>query len=76
LGVLPGIIGLLQATETIKLLLGIGDPLVGRLMTYDGLAGEFSELHLFRDAECPACGEHAHPENLPTYAEFCAVPAR
>src|SRR5712691_10812924 len=76
LGVLPGIIGLLQATETIKLLLDIGDPLVGRLMTYDGLAGEFSELHLFRDPECPACGEHAHPENLPTYAEFCAVPAR
>src|SRR6266487_3528819 len=76
LGVLPGIIGLLQATETIKLLLDIGDPLVGRLMTYDGLAGEFSELHLFRDPECPACGENAHPENLPTYAEFCAVPAR
>jgi sulfur-carrier protein adenylyltransferase/sulfurtransferase len=76
LGVLPGIIGLLQATETIKLLLGIGDPLVGRLMTYDALAGEFSELRLFRDPDCPACGEHAHPENLPTYAEFCAVPAR
>src|SRR5437016_2964902 len=76
LGVLPGIIGLLQATETIKLLLGIGDPLVGRLMTYDGLAGEFNELRLFRDPECPACGENAHPENLPTYAEFCAVPAR
>jgi len=76
LGVLPGIIGLLQATETIKLLLGIGDPLVGRLMTFDGLAGEFNELRLFRDPECPACGENAHPENLPTYAEFCAVPAR
>jgi molybdopterin/thiamine biosynthesis adenylyltransferase/rhodanese-related sulfurtransferase len=76
LGVLPGIIGLLQATETIKLLLGIGDSLVGRLMTYDGLAGEFSELRLFRDPKCPACGENAHPENLPTYAEFCAVPAR
>jgi sulfur-carrier protein adenylyltransferase/sulfurtransferase len=76
LGVLPGIIGLLQATETIKLLLAIGDPLVGRLMTYDGLAGEFSELRLFRDPKCPACGENAHPENLPTYAEFCAVPAR
>src|SRR5256884_4867096 len=76
LGVLPGIIGLLQATETIKLLLGIGDPLVGRLMTYDGLAGEFNELRLFRDPDCPACGENAHPENLPTYAEFCAVPAR
>jgi molybdopterin/thiamine biosynthesis adenylyltransferase len=76
LGVLPGIIGLLQATETIKLLLGIGDPLVGRLMTYDALAGEFSELRLFRDPTCPACGEDAHPENLPTYAEVCAVPAR
>jgi len=76
LGVLPGIIGLLQAIETIKLLLDIGDPLVGRLLTYDGLAGEFNELRLFRDPECPACGENAHPENLPTYAEFCAMPAR
>jgi molybdopterin/thiamine biosynthesis adenylyltransferase/rhodanese-related sulfurtransferase len=76
LGVLPGIIGLLQATETIKLLLGIGDPLVGRLMTYDALAGEFSELRLYRDPACPACGENAYPENLPTYADVCAVPAR
>lgn len=75
LGVLPGIIGLLQATETIKLLLGIGDPLVGRLTTYDALAGEFSELHLYRDPECPACGEHGDPENLPTYADVCAIPA-
>src|SRR5712692_5260397 len=74
LGVLPGIIGLLQATETIKLLLGIGDPLVGRMMTYDALAGEFSELRLFRDPACPACGEHGHPENLPTYADVCALP--
>src|SRR5713226_426857 len=73
LGVLPVIIGLLQATETIKLLLGIGDPLVGRMMTYDALAGEFNELRLFRDPECPACGEHAHPENLPTYADVCAI---
>jgi len=75
LGVLPGVIGLLQATETIKLLLDIGEPLVGRLMMYDALAGEFSELHLFRDPQCPACGENAHPENLPTYADVCAVPA-
>ncbi len=75
LGVLPGVIGLLQATETIKLLLGIGEPLVGRMMTFDGLAGEFSELRLYRDPHCPACGENAHPENLPTYAEFCAMPA-
>lgn len=73
LGVLPGIIGLLQATETIKLLLGIGDPLVGRLMTYDALVGEFNELRLFRDPHCAACGENAHPENLPTYADVCAL---
>lgn len=76
LGVLPGIIGLLQATETIKLLLNLGDPLVGRLMTYDALAGEFNELRLYRDPNCPACGEHAHPEDLPTYEEVCAVPTR
>ncbi|HVB73923.1 MAG TPA: molybdopterin-synthase adenylyltransferase MoeB [Ktedonobacteraceae bacterium] len=76
LGVLPGIVGLLQATETIKLLLGIGDPLVSRLMTYDGLAGEFSELRLFRDPNCPACGEHAHLDGLPTYADVCAMPVR
>jgi sulfur-carrier protein adenylyltransferase/sulfurtransferase len=76
LGVLPGIIGLLQATETIKLLLNLGDPMVGRLLTYDALAGEFNELRLYRDPNCLACGEHAHPEDLPTYEEVCAVPAR
>jgi len=75
LGVLPGIIGILQATETIKLLLCIGDPLVGRMMTYDALAGEFNELRLFRDPKCAACGENGHPENLPTYADVCAIPA-
>jgi molybdopterin/thiamine biosynthesis adenylyltransferase/rhodanese-related sulfurtransferase len=73
LGVLPGIIGILQATEAIKLLLNIGEPLVGRMMTYDALAGEFSELRLYKDPNCPACGENAHPEDLPTYAEFCAL---
>jgi sulfur-carrier protein adenylyltransferase/sulfurtransferase len=73
LGVLPGIIGLLQATETIKLLLGIGDSLEGRLLTYDALSGEFNELRLFRDPHCPACGEDGHPENLPTYADVCAI---
>ncbi len=73
LGVLPGVIGLLQATEAIKLLLDIGDPVVGRLLTYDALAGEFNELRLFRDPQCLACGEHAHPENLPTYADICAL---
>jgi molybdopterin/thiamine biosynthesis adenylyltransferase/rhodanese-related sulfurtransferase len=75
LGVLPGIIGLLQAVETIKLLLDLGEPLVGRLLTYDALSGEFNELRLFRDPECAACGENGHPENLPTYADVCAIPA-
>jgi molybdopterin/thiamine biosynthesis adenylyltransferase/rhodanese-related sulfurtransferase len=76
LGVLPGIIGILQATEALKLLLGIGDPLVGRLLTYDALAGEFNELRLFRDPKCPACGENAHPADLPTYGDVCAVPTQ
>jgi molybdopterin/thiamine biosynthesis adenylyltransferase/rhodanese-related sulfurtransferase len=75
LGVLPGVIGLLQATETLKLLLGLGDPLVGRMLTYDALAGEFSELRLYRDPNCAACGQDGHPENLPTYADVCAIPA-
>ncbi len=74
LGVLPGIIGLLQAIETLKLLLNIGDPLVGRLLTYDALVGEFNELHLYRDPNCVACGEHGHPRDLPIYADVCAAP--
>ncbi len=74
LGVLPGTIGLLQTTEAIKVLLGIGEPLVGRLLTYDAVSGEFNELRLFRDPKCPACGEHAHPEDLPTYADVCVAP--
>jgi molybdopterin/thiamine biosynthesis adenylyltransferase/rhodanese-related sulfurtransferase len=73
LGVLPGIIGLLQATEVIKLLLGIGDPLVGRLLTYDALTETFDELRLFRNPDCPACGANAHPADLPTYEEICFV---
>lgn len=76
LGVLPGTIGMLQATEAIKLLLGIGEPLIGRLLTYDALSETFDELRLRRDPECPACGEHAHPEDLPTYEEFCGLPVR
>jgi sulfur-carrier protein adenylyltransferase/sulfurtransferase len=59
LGVVPGVIGLLQATEALKLLLGIGDPLVGRLLLWDALDGRFDELKLRRDPDCPVCGEHA-----------------
>ena len=76
LGVLPGVIGLLQSVEALKLILGIGEPLVGRMMMYDALAGEFSELKLYRDPDCPACGEHGHPADLPIYADVCAMPAR
>lgn len=55
---LPGIIGVVQATEAIKVLLGIGEPLVGRLLTYDALGMRFREVKLRRDPRCPLCGEH------------------
>ena len=55
---LPGIIGVVQATEAIKLLLGLGDPLIGRLLTYDALGMRFREVKLRRDPKCPLCGEH------------------
>jgi molybdopterin/thiamine biosynthesis adenylyltransferase/rhodanese-related sulfurtransferase len=61
LGVLPGVIGLLQATEALKLLLGTGTPLVGRLLTYDALGGHFRELQITRDPQCLACGAGARP---------------
>jgi molybdopterin/thiamine biosynthesis adenylyltransferase len=59
LGVVPGIMGMLQAVEGLKVLLDIGDPLVGRLLIYDALDGAFSELQLRRDPHCPACGDGA-----------------
>ena len=55
---LPGIIGVIQATEAIKLLIGIGEPLIGRLLTYDALGMRFREVRLRRDPKCPLCGEH------------------
>jgi sulfur-carrier protein adenylyltransferase/sulfurtransferase len=73
LGVLPGIIGVLQATETIKLLLGIGQPLAGRLLAFDALGMKFRELKLRRDKECPLCGEHATLKGLIDYEQFCSV---
>ena len=73
LGVLPGIIGLLQATEVIKVLLGIGEPLKGRLLTLDALPMKFRELKLRRDPDCPMCGEHAKWEGLIDYEQFCRV---
>src|SRR5580692_8839798 len=58
LGILPGTIGLIQATEAVKLILGVGEPLVGRLLLYDALAMKFRELKLRRNTECPVCGDH------------------
>jgi molybdopterin/thiamine biosynthesis adenylyltransferase/rhodanese-related sulfurtransferase len=73
LGILPGIVGMLQASEAIKLILEKGEPLVGRLLTFDALNTEFQELKLYRNPDCPACGEHGHPEDLPTYEDICAL---
>ncbi len=74
LGILPGIIGLVQATEAVKLILGIGEPLVGRLMLYDALAMRFRELKLRKNPECPICGEHRTITELIDYHQFCGVP--
>ena len=71
LGVLPGIIGSMQAMETIKLLLGLGDPLVGRLLAYDGLEESFRTFKVRRDPMCPACGEHAGDIVIAEYDELC-----
>ena len=75
LGAVTGVIGSLQAAETIKLLLGIGEPLVGRLLVYDGLAAETRGLRIARNPDCPACGD---PERLPAlvdYDDTCRPPA-
>ena len=74
LGVLPGIIGLLQANEAIKLILGIGEPLVGRLLTFDALETRFSELKLRRDPSCPVCADGAKVEFI-DYEQFCSTAA-
>jgi adenylyltransferase/sulfurtransferase len=71
LGVLPGVIGSIQATETIKLLLGTGDTLVGRLLLYDALEMSFRELRLRKDPACPVCGEHPTIKELIDYDQFC-----
>jgi len=72
LGVLPGIIGLIQATETIKWIVGAGESLLGRLLVFDALAMRFRELKLRKDPECPACGPHANLTTLSEYAGYCA----
>jgi molybdopterin/thiamine biosynthesis adenylyltransferase/rhodanese-related sulfurtransferase/molybdopterin converting factor small subunit len=74
LGILPGLIGVIQATETVKLILGAGEPLVGRLVLYDALAMRFRELKLRRNHDCPACGDHPTITKLIDYQEFCGIP--
>jgi molybdopterin/thiamine biosynthesis adenylyltransferase/rhodanese-related sulfurtransferase len=74
LGVLPGIVGSLQANEAIKLLLGIGEPLVGRLLLFDALTTTFTEVSLRRDPDCPVCGADPSITEYVDYVQFCAGP--
>lgn len=74
LGVLPGIIGSIQAIETMKLILGKGDPLIGRLLLFDALAMEFREMRIEKDPDCPVCGAHPTITELIDYEQFCGVP--
>ena len=73
LGILPGVVGGIQATEALKILLGIGEPLVGRLLLYDALAMSFDELKLRRDPKCPLCGENPTIRELQDYVAFCGI---
>jgi len=73
LGVLPGIIGMLQAIETLKLILGIGEPLIGRLLHFDALKVKFRELNLRHDPQCPVCGENPTIFSPIDYEQFCGV---
>jgi adenylyltransferase/sulfurtransferase len=73
LGVLPGVIGVIQATEAIKVLTGIGEPLIGRFLIYDALRMKFRELKLRKDPDCPVCGTHPTVTKLIDYEEFCGL---
>ncbi len=75
LGILPGTVGLIQATEVVKLILGIGEPLKGRLVLYDALNMKFRELRLRKNPECPICGTHPTIHKLIDYQQFCGVVA-
>ena len=73
LGILPGLVGVIQATETIKLILGQGDPLIGRLLLVDALGMKFRELRLRKNPDCPACGKNPTVKELIDYNEFCGI---
>ncbi len=73
LGVLPGLVGLIQATETVKLILGVGEPLIGRLLVYDALAMKFDELKIRKNPKCPVCSKNPQITKLIDYQEFCGL---
>jgi molybdopterin/thiamine biosynthesis adenylyltransferase/rhodanese-related sulfurtransferase len=73
LGILPGLLGVIQATEVIKLILGAGDSLIGRLLLVDALAMKFRELKLRKNPDCPVCGKHPTIKKLIDYQEFCGI---
>ncbi len=73
LGILPGLLGIIQATEVIKMILGEGEPLIGRLLLVDALAMRFRELKLRKNPECPVCGDHPTVTKLIDYTEFCGL---
>ncbi|MCG3161459.1 MAG: hypothetical protein JMDDDDMK_02642 [Acidobacteria bacterium] len=73
LGILPGVIGMIQATEAVKLILGEGEPLIGRLLLFDALKMKFRELKLRRNPECPLCGDNPTIKQLIDYDQFCGV---
>ena len=73
LGILPGLVGVIQATETIKLILGQGDPLIGRLLLVDALGMKFRELRLRKNPDCPSCGKNPTVKELIDYNEFCGI---
>src|SRR5690606_18644741 len=75
LGILPGTIGTLQATEAIKIIMGIGNPLVGRMLLYDALEMTWDTINLRKNPNCPVCGEHPTITELIDYEQFCGVPA-
>jgi molybdopterin/thiamine biosynthesis adenylyltransferase/rhodanese-related sulfurtransferase len=74
LGVLPGMIGVMQAIETIKLIIGIGDSLIGRLVSFDALKLRFKEFKIRKDPNCPICGDHPTIHELIDYDQFCGIP--
>lgn len=73
LGILPGTVGLMQATEAVKLIIGKGEPLIGRLLLYDALAMKYRELKLRKDPRCPICGENPTIHELIDYEQFCGI---